>query len=188
MQTGRQYPLAVARMDVVGKKDAVRLVVADTLEDAMLPFIGRDETIEVGRPDDVLQPLVLLDGFAAIRAVVVGKSLEADVEAEFSLEGNIHAELDARPPVPLRDVGAHRLGWHELRVAPLDEEPLDGVGIVAAPELREVAQPYDIAASAAARAHHHVEVGVLGLNSIQHFVQSSHVIDVEVALILLEIG
>ena len=178
--------LAVARVNVVGKDNAVGLAIADALNDAMLPLIRRDEAIEIGRPDDVPEALVLLDCLAAILAVVSGETFQADVEAQFPLEGDVNTELDARPSVPFRDVSAHGFGGHELRVAPLDEEPLDGVCIVAAPELGEVAQPRDVGASAASRAHHHVEVGVLGLNAVENSVEPPHVIDIQVALIFPE--
>jgi len=71
LQTGVHKPFAIAGMYVVGKDDAVGAIIADTLHDTMLTLVGRDKSIEVGRPYDILQPLVLLDGFAAVLAVII---------------------------------------------------------------------------------------------------------------------
>ena len=53
----------------------------DTLNDAVLSFVRRDESVELGRPYDVLQAVVLLDGLATILSVFVGEVAQAYVEA-----------------------------------------------------------------------------------------------------------
>ena len=68
LQACVQKPLAVARMDVVGKEDAVTPVVANPLHHTMLSFVGRDETIEVacGRTADGRAQMTVADRGASI--------------------------------------------------------------------------------------------------------------------------
>ena len=68
-------------MYVVSKDQAVRLVWCDTLNDAVLSPVRRNEPVEFGRPDDILQAVVLLDGLATILPVFIGKVAQAYVEA-----------------------------------------------------------------------------------------------------------
>ena len=69
----------------------------------------------------------------------------------------------------------------------MDEEPLDGVCVVAAPKLGKVTKSRDVRPATTTRAHHHIEVRVLGLHTVEHLVETPNIINIQVALILLQV-
>ena len=151
-------------------------------------LVGRHEAVEVTFHDGRAQPFVVLHGFLAVGQVVAAHVAELDVEAELAHHGHVGAELDAGVLVPRGDVRAHRLGGVEERVAVLDEQPLQGVGVVAGPEFGEVLQRLIVDAAASAGAEHHRQVGVFGLDAVEHLVEAAHVVHVEVGLLVLQVG
>ena len=114
-------------------------VVADALHDAVLTLVWRHETIEFRTVDDGLQAVVFANSLSAIFEVVGAQGLKPDVKAKLTGEGDVDAELHGGPAVPVGDVCTHGLRGHEHGIAPLDEQALDGVGVVRAPELGEIA-------------------------------------------------
>ena len=154
----------------------------------MVALVGRDQAIHVAVEDDGLEAIVGLDGLLAELDLVVLEVAALDVEAQLAHARHIDAELDARLLVPSGDVGALRLGGIDARETILDVETLDGVGVVAGPELGEVAQCLIVDAPATARAQHHGQVGVLGPDALEHAVQAAHIVDIEVLLLVLEMG
>ena len=82
----------------------------------------------------------------------------------------------------------HGLRREELREAPLDVQALIGVGIVRAPELGEVLEHLVVHTRTATRTEHHGQGGILLVYACEHIIYSTHVVDVEVALLLLVVG
>ena len=80
---------------------------------------------------------------------------------------------------------AHCLSREELRQTPLYVYTLVWVGIVRAPELGEVLQHLIVHSAAATRAKHHRELRILVVYACKHIIQATHMVDVEVALVLL---
>ena len=116
----------------------------------MLSFVGRNEPVEVSVEDGVFQPVVIPERLPAELQFVVRQILDDDVEAQFAHHGHVRTELDRSRAVPIRHVCAHAFQREEMGVAPLDENALQRVGVVAGPEFREVAQRPVVGASPAA--------------------------------------
>ena len=123
----------------------------------------------------------------AIGKVVAAHVAELDVETELAHHGHVRAEFDARVLVPCGHVGAHGLGRIEERVTVLDEQALYGVGVVAGPELCEVLQCLVVDTAATAGAKHHRQFGIFGLDAVEHLVQSTHIVHIEMSLLVFQI-
>ena len=174
-------------MDVVGKEQCLRAVFAHIVERHVVALVGRDEAVLLAVEDDPLQAFPVRHGQFAEFQFVSREVLQADVEAQLAHRGHVGAELHRALLVPARHVGTHRLGREELREAPLDVETLEGVRVVAAPELREVFQRLVVAARAAARAEHHRHLRIVFLHAAHHVVHAPNVVDIELALLRLEV-
>ncbi|CCY15754.1 uncharacterized protein BN773_01696 [Prevotella sp. CAG:755] len=85
-------------------------------------------------------------------------------------------------------MGAHGLGREKLGEAPLDVKPLDGVGVVAAPELVEVSERPVVAPRAAARAEHQPEFGILLADTAEHVADAPYVVHIELSLAFAQVG
>ena len=81
----------------------------------------------------------------------------------------------------------HGLSREELREAPLYIDTLIGVGIVRAPELGEVLQHLVVHTSSSTRAEHHRQTGILGMQTCEHIIDTTHMIDIQASLVMLEI-
>ena len=84
-----------------------------------------------------------------------------------------------------RDMARHCYGWEEITGAPLHEDALKGVGIVAYPELIKVREQSVVCSSSAGSAVLYYHVRILCPDSLQYLYQSLMVSDVEMALIIL---
>lgn len=153
----------------------------------MLSLIRRNEAIEVAVEDRRLQSVVVPEGLLAKLQLVGGKVLDDDVESQFPHHGDIRTEFHGGRAIPVRHMGAHALHREEVGVAPLDEDTLQRVRVVAGPKLREMAQCSVIRTASASRAEHHRQVRIFGLDAFQDPVQPPHVIDPQVRLFVIEI-
>ena len=84
-------------------------------------------------------------------------------------------------------MGTQRLTREYLRVPPLYKQALDRIGIVARPELCEILQCFIIGASAATGTQHHRKIGIFSLDPVQYLVESTHIIDIQMRLLIFQI-
>ena len=89
MQTGVDDGFAVPRMQVVGEEQGMRLVVVNTHQGAMIGFVGRHQTIEIGRENNGFKSVIRFDGGLAIGQIVGRKVLEVEVETQLAREVDI---------------------------------------------------------------------------------------------------
>ncbi len=148
---------------------------------------GRLETIEVALLDDVAQTLVVGHRLLGERPLLLGEVGGFHLDAEAARHGHVEAELQ-RNDAPRLVVGrgAHMAGHGARRVevggAPLDEDALQGIGVVTRPELVEVRHHAIVLASATRAASLHDEVGILGADALQHLAQAHVVVHVDLRL------
>ena len=90
----------------------------------------------------------------AVFHLVIVHFLQADIEAHLTHHGHVGTELDRGILVPASHVGAHCLCREELGESPLDIQTLDRIGVVAAPEFREIFQSLVITAGTPTGAKH----------------------------------
>ena len=71
-------------MQVVGEEQGMRLVVVNTHQGAMIGFVGRHQTVEIGRENNGFKSVILFDGGLAIGQIVGRKMLEVEVETQLA--------------------------------------------------------------------------------------------------------
>ena len=149
----------------------------------------RLQTVEVAKLHDMTYALVVGDSLTALVLVDIAEHLRLNLHAETSAHSHVGAELQrhgARCLVVRRigDVRSHSYRGEEVGCAPLHVDALQGVGVVARPELVEVRQVAPVDTSAARCAVLDGEVGILGAYALQSLLQSAVIVDVEVALVV----
>ena len=150
----------------------------------MVAVVGRHKAVLVAVEYCRLEPVEVGNRLLAVCQLAGADVMKVDVEAELSHHRHVDTELDARILVPRRHVGTLNLGREHLRIAPLYEQPLNGVGVVAGPHLGEILQRFVVGAAASARAQHHGQVGILGLYALEHIVKPAHVVYIQVGLVV----
>ena len=175
-------------MQVVGKKYGTLLVLAYIVDGAVATLVWRNQTILIAIENHRLHIVVVLYCLLHKLIVVSRERLEVDVEAKLARAAQVGAELHGCVLVPVGNMRTHGLSREELRQTPLYVDALIWVGIVRTPKLCEVLQHLIIHSSTTARAKHHRKLRILVVDACEHIVYATHMVDVEVALVLLVIG
>ena len=152
----------------------------------MLTFIGRKQTINVAVENHRLEFSIAGHGFATKTPIGFAELREIHVETKLSHAGHIDAKFEIGLLVPICHVRSHGLEGEEFRQAPLNVDALVGIGVVRAPKFGEIAQRFVVAAGPAAGTQHHGHARILCCNALQHLIQTTHVIDIQIALALAE--
>lgn len=152
--------------------------VAPRASRSVLP--GGDEAVKLAVVDDVVILAVLvalnLDHFLFL-ARQLGK---VELVAEGTRHRDVSACFEGRNSARLmvgasRNVRADRRGGIADRGAVLNFKSLDGVGVVARPELRRIVEPSGIESTAAARATLEKELRIRGQHALKKLVKSENV-------------
>ena len=154
-----------------------------------LLVVGRLQTIKVAKLHDRTYALVVGDGFATLVLVGFAEHLRLYLHAEASAHSHVGAILQGHGAGCLmvgsvRDVGCHGYGREEVAGSPLHIYALQGVGIVACPELVEVWQCAPVDTSAAGSAILYGQFGIFGADALQHLLKAAVIFDEEVALVV----
>ena len=179
--------LAPTGIGVEGKDYSVLLVRSHELGYGMWTVVGRIQAVHISIHDDGRETSVVLYGFLAIGQVLFAHVAQFDVEAHLAHHGHVCAEFHSCARIPSGNMGAGGLGGIEERVGILDEETLQGVGVVACPELGEVGERLVVNTSATSGTKHHGKVGVLGLDALQYVIESAYIIYIQMGLLVLEV-
>ena len=131
--------------------------------------------------------LVGLEGLFGKSQFTLVEVLGLHLHAETARHGYIETELEGNDASGLVvGRGTHVLGHGESREehagAPLDEEALLGIGVVAYPELVKVGHEAVVDAAATAGTVLHDEVGIFLADALEGLEQTELVIDIEMAL------
>ena len=171
-------------MEVVSEDHSFLLVLRDIVHGHVVALIRRDEAILLTIEDDILQAAPV--GYCALRVLVVvcRHRLEVDIEAELAHRGDIRTELHRRVLVPVGHMRSEGFDGEELRHGPLDVKALERIGIVAGPQLTEIFQSSIVAACTTTGAEHHLKLRVLVVDAVEDLVEATHVVDIQVTLLL----
>ena len=152
---------------------------------------GRQQAVEVAGLHHGAQLLVVVESLRALGALLVGHVLRLQLDAQTPTHGHVAAELhgrDAAAGVPVghaADVLCHGVGGEEVAGAVLYVDALQGIVVVAHPELVEVRQQAVVGAAATRGAVLNDQVGILRADALQGLDESEVVVDVDVRLLLL---
>ena len=113
--------------------------------------------------------------------------VQLDIEAQFAHHGYIQTKLE-RLFSPGGNVGCNAFGWEEMGESPLDKDTLHSVGVVACPEFGEVLQCFVVATCTSAGTQHHRKGRIFILHPFKYLVQSAYMFDVEMRLLVFEVG
>ena len=175
-------------LEFVAEEHRFALVLADEhLAAESFVLVGREQAVEVAQLHDGAYFLVEGDGLLGVVELLLVEVRGLHLHAQASRHRHVEAELQG-DDAPRLVVGRsahmlrHRHRREEVAGAPLDEEALLGVGVVAHPELVEVGQCAPVHASAAAGAELDDEVGIGLADALQGAPQPQMVVHEEVAL------
>ena len=84
-------------------------------------------------------------------------------------------------------MGIHSLCRKELGEAPLDINTFHRIGIVTAPEFREVLQCFVITTCTATGTKHHRDIGIIRLYTFQNIIDTADMINIQLSLFILQI-
>ena len=151
--------------------------------------VGRNEAVEVAHLHDGADRLVVGDGTTAEVFLGIAHVLWLDFHAEACAHCHVAAILerhDASCGVVRRsrDVRSHGDGREEVACAPLHIDALQGIGVVAHPELVEVGQYTPVGTTATACTRLNGEFGIFCADSLAHAFKSAVILNVEVALVI----
>ena len=151
--------------------------------------VRRNEAVDIAKLHDGTNLLIFLDGLSAECLLVVRHVLRLYLHTQASAHGYVDTILHSGGAEDgvvrrCRDVRSHRDGREEIRGAPLHVDALQGVGIVAHPELVEVGQYSPVGATTTRGTRLNGDVRILGSDALAGFLQATMILNVEVALVV----
>ena len=182
--------LVLERLRLPPVEHRLRLLLVDVHHRRQSHLVVRsNEAVDIAKLHDGTNLLIFLDGLSAECLLVVRHVLRLYLHTQASAHGYVDTILHscgAEDGVVrrCRDVRSHRDGREEIRGAPLHVDALQGVGIVAHPELVEVRQESPVGTSATRSAGLDGQVGILFTHPLAHLLETAVVLDVQVALVV----
>ena len=156
-----------------------------------LAVVRRDQTIEVAGLHDGAQQLVVGKRLCALVVFLLAHVSRLQLHAQTSAHGHVAAELDGDDTaarVPIRraaDVLCHCVGREEVGGPVLDINALQGIVVVAHPELVEVGQQAIVGTATTRGTVLHDQVRILGADALEHVDESAVPQDGDVVLLVL---
>ena len=147
------------------------------------------QAVEVAELDDRTHTLVVADGLTAEGFLFLAHVLGLNLHAQTARHGHVAAVFERGGAEHgmvgnSRDMAGHGDGGIEIGGAPLHVDALQGIGIVAHPELIEIGQQPIVSTATTRSAVLDDDIRVFGADALAHLDEAFMVGDIQVALFL----
>ena len=154
---------------------------------SMVAAIRRNKTIQITIKNNRLQAIIVLDCLNTIQVIALTHIIQLNIKSQFTHHSNIRTKLNAGSTIPSGNMSTQCFTGKYLRKSPLDKKTFDRISIVAWPKLCKIFQGFIIRTSATTGTQHHRKIRVLRLDSVQHFIESTHIINIQMRLVFFQI-
>ena len=136
-----QHRLVEAGVQVVTQGHGMALGFVHLQQRDLVALVGRAQAEYVALGQDGRQARVILHGLPAEGQLIGAELAHVKVIAELAHQGHVGAEFQGVLAVLVGDVAGQGVGGKEVEETPLNEDPLEGVGVVRSPKIGEILQP-----------------------------------------------